>query len=117
MAGSGTDFLDAGANSGSVGGAGTVVGGDTIVAGRGSDIMFFSHAAFEGGAVVINFSSLADTVILSGYNSVAGGNQASMALADATTAGGDTTIALADGTHITFVDATTAQLQGHLFST
>jgi hypothetical protein len=37
-------------------------------------------------------------------------------LADATTAGGDTTIALADGTHITFVDATAAQLQGHVFS-
>jgi hypothetical protein len=116
VAGSGTDFLDAGANTGSLGGAGTVVGGDTMVAGSGSDLVFFTHAAFEGGAVVINFSS-ADTVVLSGYNSVAGGNQASMALADATTAGGDTTIALADGTHITFVDATTAQLQGHLFST
>jgi hypothetical protein len=117
VAGSGTDFLDIEASTGSVGGAGTVVGGDTIVAGGGSDLMFFSHAAFKGGAVVINFSSLSDTVILSGYNSVAGGNQASMALADATTAGGDTTIALADGTHITFVDATTAQLQGHVFST
>ncbi|HLB97238.1 MAG TPA: hypothetical protein VJK90_06220, partial [Acetobacteraceae bacterium] len=117
VAGSGTDFLDAGANTGSLGGAGTVVGGDTMVAGGSSDLMFFSHGAFEGGAVVINFSS-ADTVILSGYNSVAGagGNQASTALADATTAGGDTTIALADGTHITFVDATAAQLQGHVFS-
>ena len=30
--------------------------------------------------------------------------------------GGNTTIALADGTHITFVDATTADLQGHVFS-
>ncbi len=117
VAGSGTDFLDAGANTGSVGGAGTVVGGDTIMAGGGSDLLFFSHGAFAGGAVVINFSSLSDTVVLSGYNAVAGGNQASMALANATTAGGDTTIALADGTHITFVDATAAQLQGHLFST
>jgi hypothetical protein len=118
VAGSGTDFLDAGANTGSVGGAGTVVGGDTMVAGGGADMMFFSHAAFAGGAVVINFSSLSDTVILSGYNSVvgAGGDQASTALADATTTGGDTTITLADGTHITFVDATTAQLQGHVFS-
>jgi hypothetical protein len=62
---------------------------------------------------------LSDTVILFGYNSVAGagGNQASTALADATTAGGDSTIALADGTHITFVDVTPAQLQGHVFST
>jgi hypothetical protein len=39
-----------------------------------------------------------------------------MALASATTTAGDTTIALADGTHITFVDATTGQLQGHLSS-
>jgi hypothetical protein len=39
-----------------------------------------------------------------------------MALASATEAGENTTIALTDGTHITFVDATTAQLQGHLFS-
>src|SRR5208283_1356492 len=77
VAGPGTDFLDAGANTGSVGGAGTDVGGDTMVAGGGSDLMFFLHAAFEGGAVVINFSS-ADTAVLSGYNSVAGGNQASM---------------------------------------
>jgi hypothetical protein len=118
VAGSGTDFLDVGANTGSLGGGGTVVGGDTMMAGGGTDIMFFSHAAFEGGAVVINFNSSSDTVFLSGYNSVAGagGNQASTALTDATTAGGDTTIALADGTHITFVDATTAQLQGHVFS-
>jgi len=77
--------------------------------------MLFTHGAFAGGAVVINFSS-ADTVFLSGYNAAAGGNQASMALTNATTTGGDTTIALADGTHITFVDATTAQLQGHLSS-
>jgi hypothetical protein len=28
----------------------------------------------------------------------------------------DTTIALSDGTHITFVDSTSAQLQGHLSS-
>jgi hypothetical protein len=30
--------------------------------------------------------------------------------------GGNTTVALAGGTTIAFVDATTAQLQGHLFS-
>jgi hypothetical protein len=36
--------------------------------------------------------------------------------ADATEVGENTTIALPDGTTITFVDATTAQLQGHLFS-
>ena len=118
VAGSGTDLLDAGANTGSLGGAGTVVGGDTMVAGiagSGADLMLFTHGAFAGGAVVINFSS-ADTIFLSGYNAAAGGDQANMALADATTAGGDTTVALADGTTITFVDTTTAQLQGHMFS-
>jgi hypothetical protein len=111
-------LLSAGANTGAVGGAGTVVGGDTIMggmAGSGRDLMLFTHGTFEGGAVVINFGS-ADTIFLSGYNAAAGGNQAAMALASATTTAGDTTIALADGTHITFVDATTGQLQGHLSS-
>jgi hypothetical protein len=118
VAGPGNDLLSAGANTGAVGGAGTVVGGDTIMggmAGSGRDLMLFTHGTFEGGAVVINFSS-ADTIFLSGYNAAAGGNQAAMALASATTTAGDTTIALADGTHITFVDATTGQLQGHLSS-
>ena len=118
VAGSGSDLLSAGANSGSVGGAGTVVGGDTMVggvAGSGADLMLFTHGTFEGGAVVINFTS-ADTIFLSGYNAAAGGDQANMALASATETGGNTTIALTDGTHITFVDATTTQLQGHLAS-
>jgi len=118
VAGSGSDLLSAGTNSGSVGGAGTVVGGDTMmggVAGGGPDLMLFTHGTFEGGAVVINFAS-ADTVFLSGYNAAAGGDQAAMALAGATQASGNTTIALTDGTHITFVDATTSQLQGHVFS-
>ncbi len=115
VAGPGSDLLSAGANTGSLGGAGTVVGGDTMAAGGGADLMLFTHGTFEGDAVVINFSS-ADTAFLSGYNSVAGGNQAAIALENATVAGGNTTIALADGTHITFVDTTTAQLQGHVFS-
>ena len=115
LAGSGSDLLSAGANTGSVGGAGTVVGGDTMMAGGGTDLMLFTHGTFTGGAVAINFSS-ADTIFLSGYNAAAGGNQAAMALAGATEASGNTTIALTDGTHITFVDATTTQLQGHVFS-
>jgi hypothetical protein len=118
MAGSGNDLLTAGANTGLVGGAGTVVGGDTMMAGMagsGADLMLFTHGTFTGGAVVINFSS-ADTIFLSGYNAAAGGNQANMALANATVAGGNTTIALTDGSSITFVDATTMQLQGHLLS-
>jgi hypothetical protein len=115
VAGSGNDLLSAGANTGSVGGAGTVAGGDSMMAGGGPDLMLFAHGTFTGGAVVINFSS-ADTIFLSGYNAAAGGNQAAMALAGATETSGNTTIALTDGTHITFVDATTTQLQGHVFS-
>jgi hypothetical protein len=84
-------------------------------AGRGADLMLFTHGTFTGGAVVINFTS-ADTFFLSGYNVAAGGNQASMAMANTMEAGGNTTIALTDDTAITFVDATTIQLQGHLFS-
>jgi hypothetical protein len=87
-----------------------------MMAGGGADLMLFAHGTFTGGVVVINFSSLSDTIFLSGYNAAAGGNQAAMALASATQAGGNTTIALTDGTHITFVDATTTQLQGHVFS-
>ncbi len=115
VAGSGSDFMDAGANTGSLGGVGTVVGGDTMVAGSGADFINFTHGAFTGAAVVTNFTS-ADTVFLSGYNASAGGDQASIALKNATFTGGDTTIALADGTHITFVDTTVAQLTGHLSS-
>jgi Ca2+-binding RTX toxin-like protein len=117
VAGSGTDFLSGGENTGSLGGAGTVTGGDTMVGGSGSDLMFFAHGSFSGGAVITQFSSL-DTVLLDGYNSLsgAGGDQAATALANATVAGGNTTIALADGTHITFVDTTAALLQAHLVS-
>jgi hypothetical protein len=42
--------------------------------------------------------------------------QAMLALRNAVQAGGNTTIALADGTTITFVDTAIAQLQGHVFS-
>jgi hypothetical protein len=122
IAGSGNDFIDVGANTGMLGGAGTVTGGDAVLAGTGADEMVFSHGSFIGGAVVSNFSS-ADSVLLTGYNSLAGanGNQATTALANATTVSGgggttDTTIALADGTHITFVDTTVNQLTGHLSS-
>jgi hypothetical protein len=38
------------------------------------------------------------------------------ALQNVTEMGGNATIALADGTTITFVDTTAAQLQGHVFS-
>jgi len=120
VAGSGTDFIDVGLNTGSLGSAQTVTGGTTVVGGAGHDLMVFTQAAFAGGAVITNFTSN-DSVLLVNYNGLAGGNQASIALADATTVPGsggttDTTLTLADGTHITFVDATVQQLTGHISS-
>jgi len=112
VAGSGSDVLFAGVNTGSLAGVGTVSGGDTMVSGIGPDTVIFSHGVWSGAAVVTNFSA-ADTYLLSGYGSLAAG----VALAGSTSTGGDTTVSLTDGTHITFTDATAAQLAGHLIST
>jgi hypothetical protein len=116
IASSGTDFIDVGANTGSLSGAGTVTGGDTVV-GSSSSLasahMIFSDGSFLGGAVVTNFTS-ADSVALTGYGTT---QSAASLLASSTFNGGDTTIALSDGTHITFVDTTAAALTGHLTST
>jgi len=46
-----------------------------------------------------------------------GAGEAASVVSAASISGGNTTIALSDGTHIEFVDATTALLQGHMFST
>jgi hypothetical protein len=117
VAGSGNDFLFAGVNTGTLPGGlnATVTGGDTLTgstSGTATDTMIFTHGVWTGAAVVTNFSTN-DTYLLSGYGSTAAG----AALAASTFNGGDTTIALADGTHITFTDATAAQLAGHLIST
>jgi hypothetical protein len=116
VGGAGTDQFSAGDNTGSVGGAGTVVGGDTMTGGSGDATFVFENGTFKGAAVISNFSGSLDTVFLGNYNSLAGGSQATEALATASVSGGNTTIALADGTHITFVDTTVAQLTGHVFS-
>jgi len=117
VAGSGKDLLFAGVNTGTIGGGSnaTVTGGDTLTGSTlssASDTMIFTHGVWSGAAVVTNFSAN-DTYLLSGY----GASAASAALASSTSNGGDTTIALTDGTHITFTDATAAQLAGHLIST
>jgi hypothetical protein len=115
IAGSGKDILVAGANTGSLGGAGTVTGGDAMVAGSGVDTLEFVKGVWTGAAVVTNFSS-PDIALLAGYGSGA----AAAALASATVTGSgptsDTTIALSDGTHITFVDQTVQSLTGHILS-
>jgi hypothetical protein len=74
--------------------------------------MIFQHGVWTGAAVVTNFSAN-DTYLLQGYGSSAAG----AALLNSTSNGGNTTIALSDNTHITFVDVTAAQLAGHLIST
>jgi len=115
VAGSGTDLLFAGVNTGALGGSGTVTGGDTLTGSTSltaHDTMIFQHGVWTGAAVVTNFSAN-DTYLLQGYGSSAAG----AALLNSTSNGGNTTIALSDNTHITFVDVTAAQLAGHLIST
>jgi len=115
VAGSGNDLLFAGVNTGALGGSGTVTGGDTLTGSTSltaQDTMIFQHGVWTGGAVVTNFSTN-DTYLLQGYGSSAAG----AALLNSTSNGGNTTIALSDNTHITFVDVTAAQLAGHLIST
>jgi hypothetical protein len=115
VAGSGNDLLFAGVNTGALGGSGTVTGGDTLTGSTSltaQDTMIFQHGVWSGAAVVTNFSTN-DTYLLQGYGSSAAG----AALLNSTSNGGNTTIALSDNTHITFVDVTAAQLAGHLIST
>jgi Ca2+-binding RTX toxin-like protein len=120
VAGSGDDVLIAGDNTGSLGGGGSVVGGATLAGGSGHDLFLFASTLSDGADVITNFTA-SDDVFLGGYDALAGGmagsdTQAMHALQNVTQMGGNATIALADGTTITFVDITTAQLQGHLFS-
>ena len=120
VAGSGDDLLIAGDNTGSLGGAGSVVGGATLAGGSGHDLFLFARTLADGADVITNFSA-SDDVYLGSYDTLAGGTagsdtQAMHALQNVTEMGGNATIALADGTTITFVDTTAAQLQGHVFS-
>jgi Ca2+-binding RTX toxin-like protein len=108
IAGSGNDTL--------IGGTGSA----TLTGGTGADL-FAVINGHAGGAVTITDFAASDLVLLGGYDTLAGGvadsdTQATEALKNATHAGGNTTIALADGTTITFIATTTAQLQEHVFS-
>ena len=110
--GSGNDYLVGGVNTGSLGGAGTVVGGATMTGGAGSDTFIFTKGLVNGGDVVIDFSSASDFVALSGY----GSGEAATDLSKAATAGSTTTLTLSDGTAISFLNTTVANLQGRVFS-
>jgi Ca2+-binding RTX toxin-like protein len=112
MGGSGSDFLLGGVNTGSIGGAGSVVGGTTMTGGAGNNVFLFTSGLVNGGDIVQDFGAT-DTLALSGYGTAEGAN----ALARATTAGTNTTLTLSDGTSISFVNTSIAQLQGHISST
>jgi hypothetical protein len=103
IGGVGTNYLNAGEGS------------DTLLGGGGvNDFFFFSSFGGPTSSHVIGNFSAIDTVFLLNY----GSDAASAALATATTAGGSTTITLADNTRITFTGVTTsAALSGHIFST
>ncbi len=110
--GSGSDFLLGGVNTGSIGGAGSVVGGTTMTGGAGNNVFLFTSGLVNGGDIVQDFGGN-DILALSGYGAAEGAN----ALSKATTAGGTTTLTLSDGTSISFVNTSIAQLQGHISST
>jgi Ca2+-binding RTX toxin-like protein len=97
-------FGGADATSGNslVGGSGSEAfvagtGSDTFVGGAGANQFVYTNGSAGGNDFIVNYTS-SDTVELFGYGSAAGGN----ALAAATVAGGNTTIALSDNTKITF---------------
>jgi Ca2+-binding RTX toxin-like protein len=109
--GSGNDFLVGGVNTGSLGGAGSVVGGATLAGGAGTNTFIFTNGLVNGGDIITDFSAN-DFLSLSGY----GAGAAGAALANATSTGGTTTLQLSDGTSISFLNTTTSQLTGHIFS-
>jgi Ca2+-binding RTX toxin-like protein len=92
--GSGADLIQTG------GGSANVLLGDgasTIVAGGGIDLYAFSRG--DANTVTIeHFSAAVDYLSLPGFPV----NEASTALAGATSAGGNETLTLSDGTHIMF---------------
>jgi Ca2+-binding RTX toxin-like protein len=124
-AGSSTNNLMVGGADG--GGQNLLVGGtgnDTILAGAGSDTMtggagnnefvFFQNlTAGAGSTDFITDFSPTDGALLSGY----GADQAAIALANAVSSGGNTTLTLSDNTKITFVGvASTEPLINHISS-
>ncbi len=102
VGGAGNDFINAGE------------GADTLVGGGGHNDFFFwsNYGGPNANHVIGDFSAL-DTVLLVNY----GGGAAGAAIANATTAGGSTTITLSDNTRITFTGVTnSAALTGHIVS-
>ena len=108
-AGAGNDSLVGGTGSDTMV-AGT--GDDTMTGGAGNNLFGFFDGSAGGHYTITDFSS-SDAVYLGGYGTAA----AATAIANATSAGGSTTITLADNTTITFSGVSSAsQLEGHIGS-
>ena len=86
IAGSGGAYVQAG------------VGQSTVHAGSGADLFRFVDGAGGGTELIVGFKQGVDRISLGGF----GPDAATSALATARTAGGDTTIQLADNTRVTF---------------
>jgi Ca2+-binding RTX toxin-like protein len=101
VAGSGNDTLVAGS------------GADTLQGGSGADLFAFVKDYINGAAndTILGFTS-SDQATL--FNYTAG--EAATDLANATIAGGNTTIALSDGTHVTFVGVTDLTAHNNTFT-
>jgi hypothetical protein len=115
VGGSGADTLVGGVTD-----LDTTTGATTMTGGAGNNLFFFQHGNVNGTDIITDFAASSGNVLsMSGYDSLVGGgaqSAATAALAGATTNNGNTSITLADGTSITFNNTTTAQLQGHIFS-
>jgi hypothetical protein len=100
-AGSGADTLVAGS------------GTDTLQGGSGADVFAFVKDYIDGAAndTILGFTST-DQATLFNYTP----GEAATDLAGATVAGGNTTIALSDGTHVTFVGITDLTAHSNTFT-
>lgn len=106
FAGSGRSTLLGGAGADLiVGSAGT----GTLTGGAGADQFIFSQGAAGGSFLITDFVKGADSVILSHY----GAAEVASAISGATVSGGATSVALSDGTRITF--ANVSAIDGSLF--
>jgi Ca2+-binding RTX toxin-like protein len=118
---SGSDSVIGGSGNDTIVGGVTDAGATTMTGGAGDNLFFFRLGDVNGTQVVTDLTTSAGNLVsLAGYDSLTGGgpgSAAQAAIAGATTAGGNTSITLADGTQITFDNTTVAQLQQHLFST
>ncbi|HME27347.1 MAG TPA: calcium-binding protein [Acetobacteraceae bacterium] len=111
VGGSGNDAIIAG-----VTGDGTT----TMTGGGGNNLFYFQNGNVNGSDIITDLTaSSGNLVALFNYDSLYGGGAGAAskaALAGATFTAGNTSITLGDGTKVTFLDTTVAQLSQHMFS-